>query len=92
MSTVRERVRVNREVEITTQVKELEEVLNKDGWSLTYGTIGKRTTYLLLTRDEEEIVGYTFVRDLKYHNENVGRLKALQQAIARKDLTEKKGQ
>lgn len=90
MSTVRDVIRVNREAEIVAQIKSLEEGLAKDGWSLSYGNIGEKTTYLLLTRDEEEIVGYTFVKDLNYRNDNIGRLKALQQAIARKDLSEKK--
>lgn len=87
MSSVKDIIMSNRRREIASQIKEMEEGLTNTGWELTYGTIGKRTTYLLLTRGEEEVVGYTFVRDLSSHDEDLGKLKALQQAVARKELT-----
>lgn len=88
MSSIRNVVRINREKEIVDQVAELESLLSKENWVITYGTIGKRTTYVLLARDDEEIVGYTFIRNLEFYNKDVGKLKALQQAIARKELAE----
>ena len=64
--------------------------LKDEGFSVEFGTIGLRTTYAFIHNEDHsvEIVGYTFLKDMKYYKENTGRLKALQQAMARKKIAE----
>lgn len=82
--SVRETLRQSREREILEQLESLTKSMEAEGFSITFGEIGQRTTYALMTRGDEEVVGYTFIRDLHYKNPIIGKLKALNQAIARK--------
>lgn len=68
--------------------------LKEEGLSVEFGKIGIHTTYALIHNNDnsKEIVGYTFLKDMKYYKENVGKLKALQQAIIRKDIELRKSQ
>lgn len=86
MKELREKLKERREVETTEQLNALVAELNGEGYAITFGTIGQKTTYALLSKDDEEIVGYTFIKDLKYKNPLIGKLKSLQQAVARKSL------
>lgn len=89
--TNREAIRERSEKDTINKISELSKEMTDQGYSIQFGNIGKKTTYCLLTKDpDEEIVGYTFVKDSKYLNVNVGKLKSLQQAIARKDLLEER--
>lgn len=90
MKELREKLKERREVEYKEQFNSLVAELGEEGYAITFGTIGQKTTYALLTKDDEEIVGYTFIKDLKYKNPLIGKLKALQQAIARKSLLSQK--
>lgn len=92
MSDIKEYVVESRNKEVETTMIQLIEELNSEGYTVEFGKIGKRTTYaLLFTKDhEEEIVGYTFLKDLNFYKENVGKLKALQQALARKKISDEK--
>ena len=90
VTSTRDAVRMNKEIDTLNQISELEAGLKSEGWELVYGTIGKRTTYLLISKEDEEVVGYTFIKNLQYNNPNVGKLKAIQQVIARRDLSELK--
>lgn len=74
--------------------QEIDEALNSalrsiaaEGLMVEFGAIGEHTTYAMIydVDHETEIVGYTYIQNLKYYKENVGKLKALQQAIARKE-------
>jgi len=88
-STIRNVIRENREKEIDAQIAELKESLKEEGFSVDFGEIGQKTTYAFLHKsDGTEIVGYTFIKDLNYKVEKVGYLKALQQAIVRKNMLE----
>lgn len=84
---VRDIVRKNRREDI---IRELEDVVSKikdEGYQIQFGNIGEKTTYAMIyTPDhQEEYTGYTFIKNIKYYNENTGKLKALYQAIARKE-------
>lgn len=87
MANIREQVRKNRTEEVEAQVAEIIRELNREGLIVQFGNIGAKTTYALIHDIDHEIeyVGYTFVKNIKYYNENTGKLKALQQAIARKE-------
>lgn len=89
--TNREAIRERSEKDTINRISELSKEMSDKGYSIQFGSIGKKTTYCLLTKDpDEEIVGYTFIKDSRYLNVNVGKLKALQQAIARKELLEER--
>lgn len=63
------------------------EALESEDYLVTFGEIGRRTTYCMLSRGDREIVGYTYIRgDLSGNRPVIGRLKALMQAINRKYL------
>lgn len=87
MTEIRERIRKNRTEEVQSQIDELINGLHIQGFCVEFGNIGTKTTYAMIyTPDHEvEYVGYTFIRNMKYYNENTGKLKALNQAIARKE-------
>lgn len=92
MADIKTILRESRSKEIDDSINNLLSNLSKEGLQVEFGTIGKRTTYAMI-HDEEytvEIVGYTFLKDLSYYNPKVGKLKALQQAIVRKGLSESK--
>ena len=82
--SIRETLRQSREKEVLENLESLTKSMESEGFSVTFGEIGQRTTYALMTRGDEEVVGYTFIRDLHYKNPTIGKLKALNQAIARK--------
>lgn len=88
MGDIRSTVKRNRNQETTEAINKIIDDLTNEGYEVEFGSIGKRTTYAMIYRGDEEIVGYTFIKNLAYKNELVGRLKALQQAIARKTLQE----
>lgn len=84
-------LRESRSQEMEATLSQTISELEKEGFTVEFGNIGKRTTYALLSKDPDtEILGYTFLKDMKFYSENVGKLKALQQAIARKEIAESK--
>lgn len=90
MADMRTEIRNQKDMEVDKLLDEqIEDILSR-GYSVEFGKIGTHTSYALLVhqRTGEEIVGYTFIKDLKYYRENVGKLKALQQAIARKKVVD----
>lgn len=89
MADIKNYLRDSRKQEVEESTKALIADLAKEGYSVEFGHIGQRTTYALLYNEDHssEIVGYTFIKDMKFYKENVGKLKALQQAIARKNVT-----
>lgn len=91
MSDIKKYIKEVHNQEVDTVLESKIHDLNEEGFSVEFGNIGLRTTYALIHNEthEVEIVGYTFIKDMKYYKENVGKLKALQQAIARKELSEK---
>lgn len=90
MPEIKKVIQESRNQECNDQLNSLVDSLKSEGFNVEFGNIGKRTTYALLSTEDgsKEIVGYTFVRNLDYYKENVGKLKALQQAIARKKISE----
>lgn len=88
--SAREFTRERNEKDTLDRIAALSKDMTDLGYELTFGHIGKKTTYCMMVKGDEEIVGYTFIRNLKYLNENVGMLKALQQAIARKEVLDQK--
>lgn len=89
--TMRDTIREQRTRDTENQLRELTERIESEGYAIEYGNIGMKTTYCLLSKaDGEEVVGYTFIRDINYKNELVGKLKSLQQAVTRKELLEEK--
>lgn len=89
---IRTKIRESREKDTNAQIENLLAELRQEGYTVTFGTIGEKTTYAFLQNGEEEIVGYTFIKDLRYKNESVGKLKALQQAVTRKSLLNQEAQ
>lgn len=90
MSDIRTEIKNSKSLEVdtmlATKIQEVEDL----GYFVEFGQIGTHTTYALLVNKEsgEEIVGYTFIKEMKCYRENVGKLKALQQAIARKKVAD----
>lgn len=85
--TLRDTVKSQRQQELENSLQSQINNLTAEGYDVSFGYIGNRTTYALLTRGTEEVVGYTYIRgDLKYKNDTVGRSRALTQAIARKNV------
>lgn len=74
------------EVLLSAAIKDIE----SEGLKIEFGKIGQRTNYALIHSEDHEVeyVGYTFLKDMKYYQENVGKLKSLQQAMARKKIAE----
>jgi len=61
--------------------------LRADGYQVEFGTIGVRTTYCFIHKDDIEIVGYTYIRgDLSKKRYVLGQYKSLMQAVNRKYL------
>lgn len=87
-STIKNYLRESRSQEVNTSLDNLIEALANEGLQVEFGKIGTHTTYALVYNEDHsvEIVGYTFLKDLSFYKENVGKLKALQQAVARKEL------
>lgn len=92
MNDIKGYLKESRAKEIDSNLNNLISALNDEGFSVNFGTIGTRTTYALLQNEstDKEFVGYTFLRDMRFYQEDVGKLKALQQAIARKEIAENK--
>lgn len=92
MQGIKDVVKSSREKETTESILKLISDLNDKGLKVKFGKIGNRTTYALVYDETHtiEYVGYTYLKDLKYYNENTGRLRALQQAIARMNTIEGK--
>jgi hypothetical protein len=90
MNNIKNYLKESRTKEVDDLITQLILELQKEGLNVEFGKIGIRTTYALIHNEDNsiEIVGYTFLKDMKFYKENVGRLKALQQALARKKLTE----
>lgn len=89
-TTIKTFIKESRDQEIETTINNTIEDLAQEGLSVEFGKIGNRTTYALIHDESHdiEILGYTFIKDMKYYKENLGKLKALQQAMARKELTD----
>lgn len=87
MSSVKEYIKVSRDQDISNSLEGSIKSLESEGYKVEFGQIGKKTTYALIYKDDDntEYVGYTFIRDLKYYNPQIGKLRALNQAIARKE-------
>lgn len=87
MADIKDYLRDSRKQEVNTTLETTIQDLAKEGLFVEFGHIGQRTTYAMIYSEDHsvEVVGYTFIKDLKYYKENVGKLKALQQAIARKN-------
>ena len=83
---IRSKLKERRDTELKEQLANLLKSVEDEGYTVTFGEIGQRTTYALLSRGDEEVLGYTFIKDLNYKSELVGKCKALQQAIVRKSL------
>ena len=61
--------------------------LSDEGYTVSFGSIGLRTTWALLTKGSVEIVGYTYIRgDLSLKSELIGKYRSLTQALSRKSL------
>lgn len=88
MSEIRDYIRESKANETNRSLEETIKDLSNEGFTVEFGRIGEKTTYALVYNEDHstEYVGYTFIRNLKYYNENTGKLKALQQALARKEL------
>lgn len=90
-TNVREMIQKNRMSEIEKGINSKMNELKAEGYDVEFGTIGQRTTYAMIHRGDEEIVGYTYIQgDLKNKNELIGKNRALAQAIARKDMSKDK--
>lgn len=90
-TNVREAIRKNRMAEIEESLNSKISNLESEGFKVEFGSIGQRTTYALLQRGTEEIVGYTYISgSLDNKNDLIGRDKALAQALARKDMNKEK--
>lgn len=85
---IRAKLKERRDADLNEQLNTAIDSIMNEGYEVQFGEIGKKTTYVLLTKDEEEIVGYTFIKNLSYKNETIGRYKALQQALTRKSMLE----
>ena len=85
---IKTHLRESRKQETDESLEKYIQDLKREGLNVEFGKIGVRTTYALIYDDnhDTEIVGYTFIKDMKFYRENVGKLKALQQAMARKDM------
>lgn len=90
--SARDYTRERNERDTLQRIEDLSKSMTDLGYDIEFGHIGKKTTYCMLTKGDEEIVGYTFIRNTRYSNENVGKLKSLQQAIARKEILDQKSQ
>lgn len=90
MADIKNYLRESREKEVETLTDNIINNLKKEGLSVEFGKIGIRTTYALIHNEDNsiEIVGYTFLKDMRFYKENVGKLKALQQALARKKIAD----
>lgn len=85
---IRSKLKERREADLQEQLNNAIDAIMEEGYDVRFGEIGQKTTYALLTKGEEEVVGYTFIKNLNYKNETIGRYKALQQALTRKALLE----
>lgn len=90
MADIRTEVKNSKSMEVDNILSDKIQEVDDLGYNVEFGKIGTHTSYALLIHREtgEEIVGYTFLRDMRYYRENVGKLKALQQAIARKKVAD----
>lgn len=90
MADIKNYLRESREKEVETLIDNIINDLKKEGLSVEFGKIGIRTTYALIHNEDNsiEIVGYTFLKDMRFYKENVGKMKALQQALARKKIAD----
>lgn len=93
MSSYRELINQKKDQEIDAALKSKVAELVSQGYLVEFGNIGSRTTYALIYNESKdyEVVGYTFLKDKSRHRESVGKLKALQQAIARQELERESG-
>lgn len=84
-------IRESRNQEVDKVLENTIKSLEEEGLSVEFGKIGNRTNYALIHDESHdiEIVGYTFLKDMRFYKENVGKLKALQQALARREVTDK---
>lgn len=92
MSVISNHIKNSRSQEIQATIDSILDTLHSEGFEVEIGNIGARTTYALIHTEDHSIeyLGYTFIKDMKYFNPTTGKLKALQQAIARKEIAESK--
>ena len=90
MADIKNYLRESREKEVETLTDNIINNLKNEGLSVEFGKIGIRTTYALIHNEDNSIesVGYTFLKDMRFYKENVGTMKALQQALARKKIAD----
>lgn len=82
--TIKNAVREESKQDLEQILSEKVQSLNNEGYSVSFGRVGSRTTYALIVAEpEEEYVGWSYVKNIEYYKPIVGQLKALQQAVAR---------
>ena len=64
--------------------QQLEDLLQREGYEVSYQMVGKRTTAAIVKKGDIEIVGYTYLKELDKADPELGRYNALRQAMARK--------
>jgi len=73
--------------EIESMISEKISAVESEGYTVTFGTIGNRTTYCMISNGDDEILGYTYIRgDLSNKRPTIGKYKALIQSLNRKYL------
>ena len=89
MKSITDQLKESRSREVDNSIESILNELAEEGLSVEFGKIGSRTTYAMIYDESHdvEIVGYTFIKDLKFYKESTGKYKALQQAMARKKLS-----
>lgn len=89
-NSIKNYIKESRAQEVDALLESSIKSLESEGLSVEFGKIGQHTTYAMIYNEDHttELVGYTFVKNLKFYKENVGKYRALQQAMARKELAE----
>lgn len=89
-NSIKNYIKATRDQEVDSMLEATINSLAEEGLSVEFGKIGQHTTYAMIYNEDHttELVGYTFVKNLKFYKENVGKYRALQQAMARKELAE----
>ena len=87
---IRSKLQERREKDISDSLSREIAKLSEEGYRVEFGNIGTKTTYALITNGEDEIVGYTFIKDISFKNDMIGQYKALQQALTRKNMLSEK--
>lgn len=88
--TLTDYIKESRNREVDNSIEHIISELADEGLKVEFGKIGTRTTYAMIYDENHdvEIVGYTFIKNLKFYKESTGKYKALQQAMARKNFAD----